>query len=250
MKILRTIVEINEDLCNGCGQCILDCAEGAIALVDGKAKVIADRFCDGLGACLTGCPTGALSLIQRAAAPYDEEAVHQHLAAQGQVPAQPVCPGSRPSLTPHACGTTTGIAPEPNAGRGPQWPLKLRLMPPDAPMLQGADILLAADCAAFACPDFRARFMQDKMALIACPKFEGAEAVTERLAQVFRASKPRSCTVARMEVPCCQGLSRAIQAARAASGHDLMVNEVILGRDGNVAAVPMQGLPMAIACGG
>lgn len=244
MKIQRTIVNIDEDLCNGCGQCILDCAEGAIALVDGKAKVIADRFCDGLGACLTGCPTGALTLIQREAEAYDEEAVHAHLAAQGQTRAHGET-GVTPGPEPRGCGGACMAAPGPDDHKGPQWPLKLRLMAPDAPLLRNADLVLAADCAAFACPDFHANYLQGKVLLIACPKFEGAEPLAERLAQVFRLARPRSCTVARMEVPCCQGLSRAVRAARAASGHDLDLHEIIIARNGKEAAPPAQGLPMA-----
>lgn len=262
--IMRNIIEIDEELCNGCGQCILDCAEGAIALVDGKAKVIADRYCDGLGACLSGCPTGALRIIRREADAYDEAAVERHLASQGRTlnkehgpaaghgPQQHGghqagahacgCPGSKamlfeplaaaPAPTRGCPGSAAGMMSE-QAG-GTHWPLKLRLMSPEAPFLRGAELLLAADCAAFAAPDFH-RLRPGKVVLIACPKFEGAEALAERLEEIFRLAKPAGCTVARMEVPCCQGLLKACLAAREASGTDVPVREVIISRRGEVA---------------
>ena len=269
-KQMRDIIEINEELCNGCGQCILDCAEGAIALVDGKAKVIADRYCDGLGACLSGCPTGALRIIRREADRYDEEAVEQHLAGQGRSlkkehngphAGQPHsagsggthgqgCKGILPDIFAPLPGSGIGASGSgsamPGAGGCPgssagklsganaHWPLKLRLMPPDAPFLRGADILLAADCCAFAAPDFH-RLKEGKVTLIACPKFEGADALAERLEAVFRLSKPAGCTVARMEVPCCQGLIKACKTAARASGEDIPIHELVITRRGETA---------------
>ena len=269
-KHMRDIIEINEDLCNGCGQCILDCAEGAIALVDGKAKVIADRYCDGLGACLSGCPTGALKIVRREADAYDEEAVEQLLAGQGRILKKEHghgtagghahhghghgqggghgcgCSGSKPQIfaplaNAEASPPRTGGCPGSGAGMisgeggaaNTHWPLKLRLMSPEAPFLRGADLLLAADCAAFAAPEFH-RLRQGKVVLIACPKFEGMEALAERLTEIFQIAKPASCTVARMEVPCCQGLIRACQAAAQASGGTVPVREVIISRRGDI----------------
>lgn len=263
-KRIRDIIEINEELCNGCGQCILDCAEGAIALVDGKARVIADKYCDGLGVCLSGCPTGALRIIRREADAYDEEAVEKHLAGQGRTlhkehgghdagqscgssPEGTLgqgCKGTMPQIFAPLTGTAAGASGSGGcpgsvagklAGGGGQanthWPLKLRLMPLAAPFLRGADILLAADCAAFAAPDFH-RLKEGRVVLIACPKFEGMEALAERLEAVFRLSKPASCTVARMEVPCCQGLIRACRAAAKASGENVPVRELVITRRG------------------
>ena len=278
-KHMRDIIEIDEELCNGCGQCILDCAEGAIALVGGKAKVIADRYCDGLGACLSGCPTGALKIVRREADAYDEEAVEHHLAGQGRSlkkhpdhghsPAEGQthhshspqggsgpgrsgghacgCPGSKPQLftpladaelRPSRAGGCPGAGAGMFAGDGGagnlHWPLKLRLMSPDAPFLRGADLLLAADCAAFASSEFHRLRQGKKVVLIACPKFEGMEVLVERLTELFRAAAPASCTVARMEVPCCQGLINACRTAAQASGGTVPIREVIITRRGDI----------------
>ena len=294
-KAMRNIVEINEDLCNGCGQCILDCAEGAIVLVDGKAKVIADMYCDGLGACLGGCPTGALKIIQREADAYDEEAVEQHLAKQGrslkhdaghhhhgghhhnghghgghhshhphrQLSTEGVpgcgcshsapqelaaakfcgCPGSQAQSLGSPVSPAQGANATPlGMASGPvfppmantHWPLKLRLMVPNAPFLQGADIVLAADCAAFAAASFHQKLRPGKVVLIACPKFEGTQVLAEHLAEIFRVAKPKSCTVARMEVPCCQGLMNACLSAKELSSSPLPIKEVIVTRQGEI----------------
>ena len=239
-KITRKIVEIDEDLCNGCGQCILDCAEGAITLIDGKAKVIADMYCDGLGACLSGCPTGALSLTEREADAYDEEAVHEHLAKQGKTLHAPGHGRSSPGTGSGCPGAkSASFAPLPFGGglgapSGRHWPLKLRLMPVDAGFLRGADILLAADCTAFAAENFHGKLGGNNVILIACPKFEGGEVLTERLAELFRAAKPASCTVARMEVPCCKALIKACHDANAAAGTEIPVQEIIITRAGEI----------------
>ncbi len=248
MSTMRNIIEINEDLCNGCGQCILDCAEGAIHIVDGKAKVIADHLCDGLGACLSGCPTGALKIIQRPADAYDEKAVEEHLARQGKAhghthghghkhghggcpSAAPGggCPSSRPMNLPMGPG---GMA-APSGGGNTHWPLKLRLMSPDAPFLQGARLLLAADCTAFAAPGLQA-LKPGRVCLIACPKFEGMEPLVERLVEIFTRANPAEVLVARMEVPCCQVLSRACAVAKEQAGSSVPVTEVIVTRTGEV----------------
>lgn len=217
-EITRNIVEIDEEKCNGCGQCILDCAEGAIKLVDGKAKVIADMYCDGLGACLSGCPTGALTIIQRKAVPFDEQAVHEHLARQAK-PA-PLAPKAPPSCAPL-------FQPLPGNAR---WPLKIRLMPADAPFLVGSRLLVAADCAAFAKKDFHTAFGADAVILIGCPKFEGSRELTEKLSEIFRQAKPSYVEVVRMEVPCCKALTKA--CVDAAEGTAVTVKQTVLTRSG------------------
>ncbi|MDL2266689.1 4Fe-4S binding protein [Desulfovibrio sp. OttesenSCG-928-G15] len=219
-EITRDIVQIDEEKCTGCGQCILDCAEGAIALVDGKAKVIADMYCDGLGACLSGCPTGALTIIQRKAAPFDEQAVHEHLA--------------RKQKTPFAQGAPASCAPllQPMPGKG-HWPLKIRLMPSDAPFLAGSSLLVAADCAAFAKKDFHAAFAKDgAVILIGCPKFEGCRELTEKLSEMFRQSRLARVEVVRMEVPCCKALAKACLDAASSAG--IAVKQTVLTRSGDV----------------
>ena len=214
-SFLRDIIEIDEELCNGCGQCISDCAEGALALVNGKAKVVADIYCDGLGACLSGCPTGALRIVQRQAAPFDEQAVHERLARQsGGLPryGMPASPGEQPN-----------------------WPMKLRLVRPDAPGLFRRPLLLAADCTAFASEKIHSALGKDNRILIGCPKFEEATALTRQLAEVLQHARPEAITVARMEVPCCKALSRICLEAVAMSGIGAPVMEAVVDREGDIA---------------
>jgi len=213
VKTVRNIIEIDEERCTGCGQCVLDCAEGAIALVDGKARVIADMYCDGLGACLSGCPADALRIIRREADAFDANAAHQH-AAQGGAD---ICEGIP--------GLSSGLR---------HWPLKIRLVHEQAPFLQGADLLVAADCAAFAAPDFHQRLADGKVMLIGCPKFEGSEVLAQKLCAIVRAARPGSLLTARMEVPCCRGLSKACQDALQMVGADLPQRDVIVSRAGEI----------------
>ncbi|MCL1939305.1 MAG: ferredoxin [Desulfovibrionaceae bacterium] len=256
-KKIRDIIEIDEERCNGCGQCVIDCAEGAIALVDGKAKVIADIYCDGLGACLGGCPVDALRIIRREADDFDEEAVQDHLLRQGKPAPMAAqagpgahgacnCPGAAATsftLLPMRDGPGSadldaceGI-PGPGAAGGPgarRWPLKIRLMPEEAPFLRGAALLVAADCAAFAAPDFHQRLADGKVMLIGCPKFEGSEALARKLEAIVRAAKPESLLVARMEVPCCRALTKACLDALGAAGEDIPQREAVISRAGEV----------------
>lgn len=219
MKILRNIIHINEELCNGCGQCILDCAEGAIRIENGKAKVIADMLCDGLGACLSGCPTGALSIEKREADAYDEQEVLTRLAKEGKTlqhnHTSGGCLGGMHHQFPMAGHTgmaknLTTFSPTKKSEHIPfvntHWPVKLRLMSAEAPFLQGANILLAADCAGFASATFHSQLREDHVLLTACPKFEDAASIREKLSAIVTLAKPKSITVARMEVPCCTGL--------------------------------------------
>ena len=263
-KQMRDIVEINEELCNGCGQCILDCAEGAIALVDGKAKVISDMYCDGLGACLSGCPTGALRIVRREADAYDEDAVKRHLATMGRTlhgeshaaAPQPKagvcgCPHSAPRVLslegtgkPFSGYACPGSLPEQVSGQAGNrhWPLKLRLMAPDAPFLRGAEMLLSADCAAYASAEFHSKLRQGGVSLIACPKFEGMQELTEHLTLLFNTAKPAGCTVVRMEVPCCRGLIQACLTAKRDSGLDIPVRDLVITRRGDMHAEPSKAL--------
>lgn len=266
MKVIRDIVSIDDALCNGCGNCVRDCAEGAIEVVNGKARVIADIYCDGLGACLEGCPAGALTIIRREAAAYDEAAVEKLLERQGSG-ALPAAHGSRedsnrgvsadaPGRLPApsrpgkpAPGSSSLPAASPACGSffhslsggekqtdrsGSQWPLKLRLLPPDAPFLRNVDILLAADCTAFACGHFQEQLRQGRALLIACPKFEGAEPLARHMEAVFRQARPKSCVVARMEVPCCRMLSKVCEEAARMSGAAVPVREIVIARDGEI----------------
>ncbi|WP_461209009.1 ATP-binding protein [Desulfocurvus sp. DL9XJH121] len=231
MKIMREIIEINEELCDGCGQCVPSCAEGALAVVDGKVRLVKDSYCDGLGACLGECPRGALRVVQREAEAFDEEAAMEHVARTsspcGGCPGAGLATFAAPDA---ATGTERDAAPESLLGH---WPVQIRLCPPDAPFLSGAHLVLAADCAAVAHPDFHRALVGGNVVLLGCPKFDGDYA--PRLAELFRASGVARVTVVRMEVPCCAGLPDAARRALAASGRtDLSLTELVVGRQGGV----------------
>jgi Pyruvate/2-oxoacid:ferredoxin oxidoreductase delta subunit len=269
---VRTMVHIDEDKCDGCGLCVPDCAEGALQIVDGKAKLVSDIYCDGLGACLGSCPQEAITMVEREADDFDEDAVNEHLkelgkdpishshdhghdhgseTASGQVTEEEVedlacgCPGTmtqsfdrpkpEPVVAPAApklggCPGSqsrsfdqTESAPQadqsgPVASRLTNWPVQITLVPPKAPYLEGADLLIAADCAPFAYGDFHRRFMEGKVLLIGCPKLDNAQAYVEKLAHMFRENDIHSIGVVFMEVPCCNGLIQIVQSALEQSG--------------------------------
>lgn len=247
MRIMRKIIEIDEELCDGCGQCVPACAEGALAVVDGKARVLRDMYCDGLGACLGECPRGALAIVEREADPFDEEAAMTHVAAQeagpaDSGPAHGGCPGS--GLAVFETAPAPGDGGDVRSSLLGHWPVQIRLCPPDAPFLRGARLVVAADCAAVAHPDFQRAFVGGRVVLLGCPKFDGDYA--PRLAELFRRSGVAEVTVVRMEVPCCNGLAEAARRALAACGRtDLRLSEFVVGRRGDVRT-PEPGLrPLA-----
>lgn len=225
----RPIIEIDEEKCNGCGQCILDCAEGALAIVDGKAKLISDVYCDGLGACLN-CPQGALSLKTREAAPFDEAAAlaakEKRSGGKGCAPGG-ACPGSAArTLRPLAPLGAPAQAAAPHAAeqggplmaRVPTWPIKLALVPPSASFLRGAHLLLTADCAALSLPDLHMKWLIGHIPLLACPKLENHDFIRQRLEAILTEGGPASITVLRMSVPCCGALARLAEQAIAVTG--------------------------------
>ncbi len=237
----RKIIEIDEELCDGCGECIIACAEGALQIVDGKAKLIADLYCDGLGACLGECPQGALKVIERPAVAFDEEAVEELLSRQKNealaqekitVPLACGCPGSAEmSMKPAA----SDQAPVGNTqSRLGHWPIKLQLLNPQAPFLKDADLVLLADCVACALPDLHQRFLGSNAVAMACPKLDDAEAHAAKLAQVLEGARPRSLKVAIMEVPCCKGLDWIAAQALERAGLSIPVETIVIGRDGKV----------------
>jgi len=244
--MIRKIVQIDPNKCDGCGLCVPSCAEGAITIVNGKARLSADNLCDGLGACLGDCPRDAINIIEREADEFDEEAVEKHLHGQAaesaapQPPAQPApahhggCPGSRMmSFTPPpAAEQQAGAATEPS--RLAQWPVQLMLVPPTAPYFQGADLLVTADCVPFAYPSYHRDFLDGKAVVVACPKLDDAGAYTAKLAEIVRASNLKSITVLRMEVPCCGGIVMAARQALTASGKEIPFREVVIGIRGEV----------------
>jgi len=237
MKSLRNVIEIDEDLCNGCGACVPSCAEGAIQVVDGKAKLISDRLCDGLGACLGECPTGALRVIQRAADGFDEEAVKAHLGKRAAAPAQAAvcaphaCPGSRMRQFQAGAGVP-GAGPAASALT--HWPVQIRLLSPAAPYWNGAHVLVAADCVPVAYPRFHQDLLAGKSVMVGCPKLDDMEGALEKLTSIFQTNQPARITVAVMEVPCCQRLPMVVREALKRAGKDVPVECVTVGIRGNL----------------
>lgn len=241
-KAIRQIVNIDEEKCNGCGLCLLSCAEGALQLIDGKAKLISEKYCDGLGACLGECPEGAITIEEREVDGFDEEAVEQHLhgeepaaaAAADELPcgcsSATVTQFERPAQAGAPSGETAAAAP---VSRLSHWPVQLTLVPSSAPFLQGADLVLAADCVPFAYPGFHQDFLGDNALLVACPKLDDSQAHQSKLNEVLRQAGISSLTVVRMEVPCCSGLVHMARQAIAASGKDIPFKEVIIGVKGD-----------------
>ena len=235
----RKVIKIDESKCNGCGLCVPSCAEGAIQIIDGKARLVADKFCDGLGACLGECPLGALTIEEREADAFDEAAVAAALGhaphgapapkpAHAHHPSGGGCPGSR--MLDRRPATTTPSSDDPGTrpSRLGQWPVQLHLVSPAAPYFQGADVLLAADCVAFAVGDFHKDWLAGRSLAIACPKLDDGAAHLEKLTAILRANDLRGITVARMEVPCCSGLTRLAQQAMAAAGKTIPLREVVV----------------------
>jgi Pyruvate/2-oxoacid:ferredoxin oxidoreductase delta subunit len=231
-SMVRKVVEIDEARCDGCGQCITSCAEGAIALVGGKARLVSDVYCDGLGACLSDCPQDAIRVVERDASAFDAAAVQVHLTRLGSA----VRELQRPSLSvlKDAPGPAPAPAPRQGGSTLSHWPVQLKLVPPTAPWLAGADLLLAADCVPFAYAGFHADFLAGKKLLIGCPKLDDNQAYAAKLAEVFTRNEVRSMTVVRMEVPCCGGISWAAREGLALSGKKVALRNVVIGVDGGV----------------
>ena len=245
----RKIISIDRSLCNGCGLCTKACAEGALELdAEGKAVLVREIFCDGLGACLDVCPTGALTIEERESTAYDAKRAYGHvLKSRGREAALRVhgaeggspysasgCPGSQ------AREITVADVSEAPAGAEPsqlsQWPIQLHLVSPLAPYFEGSDLLVAADCTAFALGGFHRSLLRGKKLIIACPKLDNVSGYVEKLAEIIRRSHLRSLTVAIMTVPCCSGLLRLVQQAVEAAGEPLAVKTVVVGIDGKVVS--------------
>jgi Pyruvate/2-oxoacid:ferredoxin oxidoreductase delta subunit len=221
---IRNVVNIDAEKCDGCGQCATACAEGAIEIVDGKARLLSDSYCDGLGACLGECPQDAITIEQRDAVEFDEQAVERHLSSRTAVETPAACPGSAPQSI-ERCelvdkkGEPGEISEVPSMLAN--WPVQLKLLPPNAPYLDGARLLIAADCAPFAYADFHRRFMPDRVLMIGCPKLDSAEFYRKKLAQIFIQNDLKSVEVVYMEVPCCFGLVHLVHESLKESGKDI-----------------------------
>ncbi|UCG78584.1 MAG: 4Fe-4S binding protein [Nitrospirota bacterium] len=232
----RDIIQIDEDKCDGCGQCVVDCEEAALQIVDGKARLVKEMYCDGLGACIGGCPTGALTIVQREAVPFDEKATEEHVKrAKEEKPMPCGCPGTltQSFSTVSEGGSSTGGD---NAPKLTNWPIQLMLVAENAPFLKDADLLIAADCTAFSTINVHSRFIQGKKLIIACPKLDNAQFYYKKLIEMFKASDIKSVSVLRMEVPCCGGLAHIVKEAIKESGKDIPFEETIIGIKGAVVS--------------
>ena len=246
MKVKRKIIQIDEAKCDGCGGCVPSCAEGALQIVDGKAKLTAEVYCDGLGACLGECPQDALKVIEREAEDFDEIAVEKHLEQMKTEPSpkiheQPAmacgCPSTHiqtftPASPPRGAKPPVPTQSDPSALT--HWPVQIRLVPPTAPFLKGADLLVAADCTPIAYPNFHRDFLNGKVVMVGCPKFDDVQTYIQKFADIFRTAGIKSVEVVTMEVPCCQGLPVIVKKGLELSGKKIPLEQVVISTRGEV----------------
>jgi Pyruvate/2-oxoacid:ferredoxin oxidoreductase delta subunit len=259
MKVLRKIIQIDEERCDGCGLCILSCAEGALKIVDGKAKVISDKFCDGLGACLGECPRNALKIVEREADEFDEAAVEEMLSEK-----QGKNQGHDQGL---ACGCPSATIqdfsqkqtpcqqaniPKPMEGIGvsalSHWPIQIRLVPPNAKFLENADLLVLADCSAVAFAGLHQDLLKGRVVMMGCPKFDETDAYVQKFTAIFKTAPIKSITTVFMEVPCCSGLPMIVKKAMAAAGKDIPLQEITISVRGEVldSSKPLAGRSIVV----
>ncbi len=241
---IRNIVHIDEEKCNGCGQCITACAEGAIELIDGKAKLVSEVYCDGLGACLGHCPVDAITIEQREAEAFDEAATEAYL--EGKQKQAPMTPASPPAFTCPGMAarqfTATSSGPADSqtgdvTSQLQQWPVQMNLLSPQASYFQDADVLLAADCVPFAMGDFHQRYLKGRTLAIGCPKLDDVKPYIDKLAEILQRNTIRSLTVIHMEVPCCSGLTYVAREAIKQTARPMAFDDVTVGVQGQVKLV-------------
>lgn len=234
--VFRNIIKIDEDKCNGCGQCVNACAEGAIKLVDGKAKLVSEVYCDGLGACIGHCPQDAIIIEKREAVEFDEEATKLHLAKNKITQTQDefVCPGMMTRQLREKNEPVESTKADVSSQLS-HWPVQLKLVSPNAPYFANADLLLVADCVPFAMGDFHNRFLKDHSVIVGCPKLDDTGFYIEKLATIIQANKLNSLTVIHMEVPCCSGLTNIARQAIAKNKIEIGFKDVTIGLNGNVS---------------
>lgn len=231
--MIRRIIHIDKELCNGCGACVEACHEGAIHMVDGKATLMRDDYCDGLGDCLPACPTNAISFTEREAAAYDEAAVQANMAAKTAAPLPCGCPGSQSrsiERTPQAAPQAPVSGMESQLS---QWPVQIQLVPVNAPYFEHARLLIAADCTAYAYANFHNEFIKNRITLIGCPKLDAVDYV-DKLTAILQNNNIKDVTVVRMEVPCCQGIVKALQTAMMNSGKCIPWQAVTISTNGQI----------------
>lgn len=229
--MVRKIIQINEEKCNGCGACAAACHEGAIGMVDGKARLLRDDYCDGLGDCLPTCPTGAITFVEREAVAYDESAVKAAKQKKEDIPCG--CPGTNAKQINHRQENSSVSDTDSVSSQLLQWPVQIKLAPVSAPYFDGANLLIAADCTAYSYGNFHNRFMKNRITLIGCPKLDNVD-YTEKLAVIIRENNIKSVTIVRMEVPCCSGLENAAKAALQSSGKFIPWHVVTISTDGRI----------------
>lgn len=231
--MIRKIIEINEEKCNGCGACVTACHEGAIGMVNGKAKLLRDDYCDGLGDCLPTCPTGAITFVEREAAAYDEQKVMENKREKlktlnTKMPCG--CPGTQSRKLEQTTESTSAM---PQISRLSQWPVQIKLVPTNAPYFDGAKLLIAADCTAYAYANFHEKFIKGRITLVGCPKLDSVD-YSEKLTEIIRNNDIKSVTVVRMEVPCCGGIEHAAKTAIRNSGKFIPWQVVTISVDGRI----------------
>ena len=232
--MIRKIIEINEALCNGCGVCAKACHEGAIGMVDGKAKLLRDDYCDGLGDCLPACPTGAIRFVEREAAGYDEAAVMENKRKKEESGSLPCgCPGSQAKRIQQSAEPAERAAAPSVKSQLSQWPVQIKLVPVRAPYFDGAHLLIAADCTAYAYGNFHQEFIRNRITLIGCPKLDEGD-YSQKLTEILSQNAIKSVTIVRMEVPCCGGIEKAAVTAMKNSGKFIPWNVVVISADGKV----------------
>ena len=234
--MIRRIIQIDKEKCNGCGACAQACHEGAISMLDGKAKLMRDDYCDGLGDCLPACPTGAITFVEREAAAYDEQAVMENKKKKMQKEGMTLpcgCPGSQSRQIKHAEETREEAHCAAQESRLSQWPVQIKLVPVNAPYFDGAKLLIAADCTAYAYAAFHERFIRGHITLVGCPKLDSVD-YSEKLTEIIKENNIKSVTVVRMEVPCCGGLERAAITALKNSGKFIPWQVVTVTLDGRL----------------
>ena len=243
MKIMRKIIEIDDELCDGCGQCIPECAEGALEIVDGKARLVSESYCDGLGACLGECPNGAITMVEREADDFDEEAVDTYLKEKEKT--------QKPIDLPLACGcpstqVQTFVSKDPGRNASDKgsdvrtestlshWPVQIKLVPPTASFLKRADLLVAADCTLAAYPNFHQDFLKGKVLMVGCPKFDDVEDYILKFKDIFEVADIKSVTALVMEVPCCSGMPVILERAMALAGKDIPIEQIVISTRGEI----------------
>ena len=245
MKVKRKIIEIDEELCDGCGNCVTSCAEGALQIINGKARVVKDQFCDGLGACIGECPQGALKIVERVAEDFDEKAVEEYLkeleqkekGEENRTENLPCgCPFAEiKTFTKANSSCESENIPSKITGSAlGHWPVQIRLIPVNAPFLKDADILVTADCVPVAYPSFHSDFIKNRIVMLGCPKFDDTDSYVEKLTEIFRTADIKSVTVLIMEVPCCSGLPGILKRAMDMAKVNIPMKQIVISSSGKI----------------